>query len=42
MPDLNFTPMPDEIFKEVCARSLYTVDGVWPWRTSTASMSPSR
>ncbi|MFC1900840.1 DUF6125 family protein [Chloroflexota bacterium] len=29
MSDLDFTPIPDETFKEVCARSLYTVDGVW-------------
>lgn len=29
MSDLNFTPIPDEVFKEICARSLYTVDGVW-------------
>ncbi|MFC1920938.1 DUF6125 family protein [Chloroflexota bacterium] len=29
MTDFNFPAIPADIYKEVCSRSLYTIDGVW-------------
>jgi len=29
MSDFNFPAMPADIFKEICSRNLYTIDGVW-------------